>query len=293
LPGVNIRYIDRLETSVEMLTKALRADSLIATMEYAVNKMNGLIDDQITSLQDLYEVGAISGSEYETKAASLDAQKVSLQQDLVDATVKQMNTIAELNAWIQTNMGAYLASQGVNATYGSEAASEIADKTGIKAETIAGASIGMALAGPLGAAIGIVIAPYVKDLIAKIPVVSDVVDFGSDVIGKGVDLVSDAVSYVGDKAKKFKKWLGFANGTPELPRDMIAQVHKGEGIVPATFMDGIRRGELSLSSGGNEGGGQTTNVYVTVQGSVQTENNLADSIANRINIRRSRGMLTV
>jgi len=210
LPGVNIRYIDRLETSVEMLTKALRADSLIATMEYAVNKMNGLIDDQITSLQDLYEVGAISGSEYETKAASLDAQKVSLQQDLVDATVKQMNTIAELNAWIQTNMGAYLASQGVNATYGSEAASEIADKTGIKAETIAGASIGMALAGPLGAAIGIVIAPYVKDLIAKIPVVSDVVDFGSDVIGKGVDLVSDAVSYVGDKAKKFKKWLGFA-----------------------------------------------------------------------------------
>ncbi len=46
----------------------------------------------------------------------------------------------------------------------------------------------------------------------------------------------------------------FAVGTGNLPSDMMAQVHKGETIIPATFADSIRRGELSLSGGGGAGG---------------------------------------
>ena len=38
----------------------------------------------------------------------------------------------------------------------------------------------------------------------------------------------------------------FDVGTPSVPRDMTARIHAREGIVPATFMDGIRRGELTL-----------------------------------------------
>lgn len=45
----------------------------------------------------------------------------------------------------------------------------------------------------------------------------------------------------------------FAVGTPRIPEDMIAQIHKDEMIIPATFAQAIRSGELALS-GGNRGG---------------------------------------
>lgn len=47
----------------------------------------------------------------------------------------------------------------------------------------------------------------------------------------------------------------FAVGTPEIPKDMVAQVHKGETIIPETFAGAIRSGDLSLSGGGNTGSG--------------------------------------
>lgn len=47
----------------------------------------------------------------------------------------------------------------------------------------------------------------------------------------------------------------FAVGTPEIPRDMTATVHQGEMIVPATFSDAIRSGDLTLSGGENQSGG--------------------------------------
>lgn len=59
----------------------------------------------------------------------------------------------------------------------------------------------------------------------------------------------------------------FAVGTPEIPSDQLAQVHKGEMIVPATFSDAIRSGELSLSGGGaeNETAG-STNININFEG---------------------------
>lgn len=47
----------------------------------------------------------------------------------------------------------------------------------------------------------------------------------------------------------------FAVGTPSVPYDMLANVHKGEMIIPQKFSDALRSGDLSLS-GGN--GGQPT-----------------------------------
>ncbi len=48
---------------------------------------------------------------------------------------------------------------------------------------------------------------------------------------------------------------GFAVGTPNVPQDMMATVHRGEIIVPATMSDAIRRGSLTL---GGPGGGNST-----------------------------------
>ena len=52
----------------------------------------------------------------------------------------------------------------------------------------------------------------------------------------------------------------FDVGTPYVPQDQLAQIHKGEMIVPATFAEGIRRGDMALGDGGNS----KTPVYVQV-----------------------------
>ena len=61
----------------------------------------------------------------------------------------------------------------------------------------------------------------------------------------------------------------YAVGTPNIPVDQIAQVHKGEMIIPATFSEAIRSGELSLSGGGNEAGsaaGFGVNINIDLDG---------------------------
>lgn len=74
----------------------------------------------------------------------------------------------------------------------------------------------------------------------------------------------------------------FDVGSPNIERDQIAMVHKGEIIVPRTFAEGIRSGELSLSS--KNSSSNTIPVYVTVNvaGSVTTESELTTAIYNGI-----------
>lgn len=49
----------------------------------------------------------------------------------------------------------------------------------------------------------------------------------------------------------------FAVGSPNIPKDMMANVHRGETIIPETFADAIRAGDLTLSGprGGNQAQG--------------------------------------
>jgi tape measure domain-containing protein len=56
----------------------------------------------------------------------------------------------------------------------------------------------------------------------------------------------------------------YAVGTPEVPQDMVAQIHKGEMIVPAPMADSVRRGDLSLS-GGSEDSTQIIEVHNHVE----------------------------
>ncbi len=77
----------------------------------------------------------------------------------------------------------------------------------------------------------------------------------------------------------------FAVGTPNVPNDMIAEVHRGETIIPATFADAIRRGELSLSGGGNTGGGGAeinVNVYYPRMSSQEEVKSLANALGLEI-----------
>ena len=71
----------------------------------------------------------------------------------------------------------------------------------------------------------------------------------------------------------------FAVGTPNVPADMMAQVHKGETIIPATFADSIRRGDLSLSGAGGGGGGDIQiNLYGITINSKENIKELAEEL---------------
>jgi hypothetical protein len=83
-----------------------------------------------------------------------------------------------------------------------------------------------------------------------------------------------------------------AVGSWGIPNNELAMLHKGEGVVPADFMSGIRSGKIALVGGRGESRGG--DVYqITVEGSVLKENDLADAIAVKINQRRQRGYIKV
>ena len=66
-------------------------------------------------------------------------------------------------------------------------------------------------------------------------------------------------------------------GSYDIPQDQIGMVHKGEIIVPKTFAEGIRKGELSLGSG-SQSNQSSIVVNLNVAGSVATENEIVDVV---------------
>ena len=79
------------------------------------------------------------------------------------------------------------------------------------------------------------------------------------------------------------KLPAYATGTANVASNQIAIVHEGEAIIPKTFAESIRNGEMSLS-GKNARADATASIVVnvSVQGSVTTENELTDAIYNGI-----------
>jgi hypothetical protein len=76
LLGTNIALIERLRPlmdNIDEYSDALReqADSLTDTLSFLERKLKDEVDAQIDSLQDLYEVGAISSTEYESQVKAI------------------------------------------------------------------------------------------------------------------------------------------------------------------------------------------------------------------------------
>lgn len=57
---------------------------------------------------------------------------------------------------------------------------------------------------------------------------------------------------------------GFAQGAVNIPNDMLAQIHAGEMIIPASFAASIRRGDIALTGGGNGGGSSVQPLVVNL-----------------------------
>ena len=81
--------------------------------------------------------------------------------------------------------------------------------------------------------------------------------------------------------KRLFKWLrGHASGSPNIEFDHAAIVHQGETIIPKTFAEGIRSGELALVGPGNRQSENSAPIYVSVNvtGSVVSERQLIDAV---------------
>ena len=72
---------------------------------------------------------------------------------------------------------------------------------------------------------------------------------------------------------------GFAEGSPRVPKDMITQVHKNEIIVPETFADSIRKGDLSLSGNNASGNKGNTSIDITINYPRMSSRDEAESLA--------------
>jgi predicted RecA/RadA family phage recombinase len=128
-------------------------------------------------------------------------------------------------------------------------------------------------AGATGAAIGTMILPGIGTAIGA--------------------AIGGIVGFIGGGLGDLFGWWDV--GATNIPKDQMGTVHAGEAIIPKTFADGIRSGEMVLSGKGGSSAMDSGSVYVTVNvaGSVTTENDLASSIAKNIYTQRKRGLLTV
>lgn len=99
-------------------------------------------------------------------------------------------------------------------------------------------------------------------------------------IGEVVDVVTLPFKAVDWIADKFGWW---DVGSTNIPKDQFGMVHQGEAIIPKTFAEGIRNGDMSLVGGKSSNNtSQPVNVIVNVSGSVVTERQLVDVVYDGI-----------
>jgi hypothetical protein len=265
----------------------------IALRQEQLKALKSMYDKEIASLQDLYQVGAISGKEYERRLALL-------KKGMDVASVTSYNAEEGPLASIVALMG----------------------KLVVFLENIV-YPILQAIASPLIMLLDLLdpILHLVDFLIAFFGTDTDLMqtmwdaftnslkEWWEGITGFFIGIVNkiiEGINYIfkttiptipiGDDGKTAyssggagsSSVPGYAIGTSAVPNDMIASIHRGEMIIPRNFSDAIRSGDLTLSGGGSAGGATVVNNYY-IEGSVITERELYKKTGTNISKLRKLG----
>ena len=291
--GVNISKLDHLMTTFEAKMQQERlktsTDALSQTIDALKKKLEESVNSQIQSYKDLYEVGAMSATDYAEKSKAAYDTLPDSMTNLLSTADAQLIALGDTGA-IATRLNQLIELQ-TTLDGGNLSDTE-------KQNLLSGAGIGDTTVPPSAATPTPTNSGIDQATIDRLlPLYEDAKRRYSDAVTlhpEGFETVLEAATVRGYKQQLIDAGYAgpFATGTSNIPNDSLAMVHKGEGIIPATFMDSIRKGDLSLSGGGGNGGGNI-NVTVNVAGSVRTERDLATSIATEIYRQRRSGLLTV
>lgn len=233
---------EELEKQTEMIRKKY---------ERQAQAVEDLLQSQLDSLRSQYELGLITREQYESQAEKYAADADSKIYDIN----KQMEEHLEN---IEKNTGAALTPE-------QKATIKPSGSTGLMdglLSPITGISDDIKEGDWWGAATGLLLpgGGAIKDDIAE---------------GNWWAAAGDLLT--GGLGSAFGWW---DVGSYNIPEDQFGMVHKGEIIVPRTFAEGIRSGELTLGS--NRTSNNAINVNVVVTGSVTTEKELVSTIYNGI-----------
>ena len=254
IPGVEIELLDNLqlvgEAAQELAAEAEKAAELTKKKyDRQRRAVEEQLDAQLDSIQAQYRLGLISREDYEAQAEQY--------QSAADEKLYDINVLMEEElARIEANTRAGLTQEQT------EKAQEIASGRKTYADQLSdewGENL-----GTFGEVAG--------------SVVGTVADIGAGIVGAVVDVGKNIWDGIGGL---FGWW---DVGSTNIPHDQFGMVHQGEAVIPRTFAEGIRRGDMAVVGGKNGSGASSSSVYVTVNvgGSVLAENELVDTVYNGI-----------
>ena len=276
------------------LAKAL--EGILATEEDHQADLEELYDKELATLQNLYEVGALSGAEYEARLAELKARygmgtESTADSALVTYLVEIFDAISEMGVALDALFVAFkpvldfliaIAKPVMTlmlqllAGFFKDIASIVTAVAGFAKAILTGDWSGAweSFKVMLKAVLGLFLNPFIR------------------IFNWISTLIADVGNWLVYGSNPFTAFTvpEFAAGTGNVASDMYAQIHKGEGIIPSDFMDAIRSGDLSLSGSDGSSGG-AINVYITVEGSVATERDLCKTIYDGISTLKRKGGL--
>ncbi len=250
--GTSIKMMKTFSEDASDTADALEAteDKIRNSFQNQIDAVNDLLSAQVSSIKTQYELGLISRESYNTQAAAYtaaaEAETTSLQNKMNEALQKIESTTADTYQTLADDW----------------ASTNSLIKDVIKA-------IGNIATGGISGTVG------------------DIVnDFKSGDTGKGIgetiaEVTTGGLYGIGEGIGHAFGWWDV--GSTRIPADQFGMVHKDETIIPKTFSDGIRSGEMALVGGNGSSGGSTViSISLNVEGSVLTKNELIDDVYDGI-----------
>lgn len=252
--GVELELIEFTE-SVKDATDEMDKQTTLLQKKYErqAQAVEDLLQSQLESLRSQYELGLISREQYESQAEKYAADADSKIYDInkrMEEHLKNIETYTEAALTEEQRSRVETGSIGMPSV--DNLFSPVTGLVDDFKEGDVGGIVAEALLPGIGGA--------VKDNAEE---------------GNWGAVVGDVLT--GGLGSLFGWW---DVGSYNIPQDQFGMVHKGEIIVPRTFAEGIRSGELTLGS--NRTSNNAINVNVVVTGSVKTEKELVSTIYNGI-----------